>query len=197
MPCRIASDRSRVTTVPSRVTIQALFEVPSVTKPSSTSQASSLPACFAIILHIDGARSCTVLMSRRPQRMSGTPITRIPSRAAGRVHQRPRLGEDDEARHRLRRIGEVPVRRAPRHLEVDHPLGRRPFRATSSRWTASISASVAGAGMSSSPSERCSRREVAGEVDELPLEHARHLVDPVGEEEAAVEDVIVASSSGT
>ena len=82
IPCRIASDRSRVTTVPSRVTIQALLDVPSVTNPSSTSQASSLPACLAIILHIEGARSCTVLMSRRPQRMSGTPITRIPSRAA-------------------------------------------------------------------------------------------------------------------
>ena len=53
-----------------------------MTKPSSTSQASSLPACFAIILHIDGASSCTVLMSRRAQRMSGTAITLMPSRVA-------------------------------------------------------------------------------------------------------------------
>ena len=55
-----------VTTLPSRVTIQALLEVPSVTKPSSTSQASSLPAFRAIILHRDGARSCTVLRRAAP-----------------------------------------------------------------------------------------------------------------------------------
>ena len=46
-----------VTITPSRVTIQALFEVPSVTNPSSTIQASSAPAFFAIILHIEGART--------------------------------------------------------------------------------------------------------------------------------------------
>ena len=62
------------------------------------------------------------------------------------------------------------------------------LRATSSRWIASISASEAGAGISSSPSERWSRGEVAGEVDEPAVEHARHLVDAVGEQEAAVED---------
>jgi hypothetical protein len=54
MPCRIAVERSRVTMrAVAFVTIQALFEVPSVTKPSSTIQASSQPAFFAIILHIE------------------------------------------------------------------------------------------------------------------------------------------------
>ncbi len=68
---------------PSPVTIQALFDVPSVTKSSSTIQASSAPASRAIIFAQDGASSCTVLMSRRPQRMSGTEATRMPAAARG------------------------------------------------------------------------------------------------------------------
>ena len=82
MPCRIEVDRLRVTSRPSAVTIQALLELASVTSPSSTIQASSAPALRAAIFAIEGARSCTVLMSRRPQRMSGRVTTRMPSRAA-------------------------------------------------------------------------------------------------------------------
>ena len=57
----------RVTRVRPR-TIQALLEVPSVTTPSSTIQASSAPRALASILAMLGYSSCTVLMSRRAQR---------------------------------------------------------------------------------------------------------------------------------
>ncbi|MNF08726.1 hypothetical protein D3C80_2092200 [compost metagenome] len=40
-------DNSRVTTDPEAVRMNALFELPSVTSPSRTSQASSAPCCLA------------------------------------------------------------------------------------------------------------------------------------------------------
>ena len=42
-----------------------------------------MPWALASIFAIDGKRSCTVLMSRRPQRMSSTEITLSPRLAAG------------------------------------------------------------------------------------------------------------------
>ena len=72
----------RVTTVPSRVTIQALDEEPSVTQPSaSTNQASRAPCSRAACLASTLGSSDTDLMSTRAQRFSGTVMTAMPSAA--------------------------------------------------------------------------------------------------------------------
>jgi hypothetical protein len=63
--------------------MKALDEPPSVTKPSSTSQASCAPASFAACLARTCASRLSDLMSRRCQRRSGTVTTAIPVCAAG------------------------------------------------------------------------------------------------------------------
>ena len=83
MPCRISLPRCRVTTTPPPVTMYALFELPSVTKPSSTIQASSAPASSAACFAIDAASSPTVFTSRCFQRTSGTVTIVIPRAARG------------------------------------------------------------------------------------------------------------------
>ncbi len=83
MPCRMSLDSWRVMILPSSVTMKALLEVPSVMKPSSTSQASSAPMSFAVCFARDEASNCTVLMSRRCQRMSGRVTTARPLAAVG------------------------------------------------------------------------------------------------------------------
>ena len=189
MPCRIASDRSRVTTRP------VARDDPGVVRGALGDEAvlDQPGVVLARLLRHHLAHRGREQLHRldvapRPADVRARAITRIPSRAAGVSTSGRAWVKSDEARHRVRRIGEVAVRRAARHLEVDHPLGRARSGRRARGGSPRSRRRVAGAGISSSSSERWSRREVAGEVDELALEHARHLVDPVGEEEAAVED---------
>ena len=101
-PCRIASSACRVTRAPSGVTIQALVDAPSVTKPArSTNQASNAPASRADCLASTFGSSCSDLMSgcaQRCLRERDHGDSRRGSRLAGcRIE---RAGDDDQTRFR-------------------------------------------------------------------------------------------------
>ena len=82
-PGRISRPSARVTITPSFVTMNAEDDVPSVTNPSSTIQASKAPRFFASCLPIAWGRSAILLMSRRTQRRSGVVMTFTPVSALG------------------------------------------------------------------------------------------------------------------
>jgi hypothetical protein len=82
MPLRIPSVAGRVTIMPSFVTIHALLDDPSVTKPSrSTNHASFAPLSRAACRASTFGSSAVVLMSTRSQRLSGTVMTETPASA--------------------------------------------------------------------------------------------------------------------
>ena len=104
----------RVISLPSRLTIQALDEAPSVTWPcASTSQASRAPCSRAACLASTFGSSATDLMSTRCQRMIGHGDD---GDAVGRQLFKP--GEIVAARghhHGRRRISRRKRKIAPRH----------------------------------------------------------------------------------
>ena len=104
-----------------------------------------------------------------------------------RIGQRPPLREADEPRRRRLRPGKVAVGSAARDLDIDHPLVDRVPR--DELPVHRLDARVVERRRHPELAERAMQpREVPGEVDEPPAEHARHLVDRVGEQEPAVED---------
>ena len=85
MPLRMPWSTCRVMTLPSRVTIQAFDDEPSVTWPLlSTNQASLAPCSRAACLASTLGNSAVVLMSTRGQRFSGNVITLMPRAALSR-----------------------------------------------------------------------------------------------------------------
>src|SRR4029079_15736349 len=82
-PRKMLLSAGRVMILLSAVTIQALDEEPSVTKPPlSTNQASRAPCSFATCLASTFGRSDTDLMSTPGQRLSGTVTTDTPFTAS-------------------------------------------------------------------------------------------------------------------
>jgi hypothetical protein len=83
--------------------------------------------------------------------------------------------------------GEIPVRRAARHLKVDEPVLDAVARhqLAVDRQKLVVGHGACHVQLAQRPLQP---RRMAREIDELAAQHARHLVDAVGEQEAPVED---------
>ena len=85
-PPRMRLSSCRVTSTPACVTIQALLDAPSVILPAaSVNQASLAPSRLAASLARHAGYSITVLISERPQRISGIVLTAIPVSASAAI----------------------------------------------------------------------------------------------------------------
>ena len=191
IPRRMPKSAARVTTAPSRVTIQALVEEPSVTKPfASTNQASLAPASRAACLASTFGSSPTDLMSTRSQRLSGTEMTGMPSCGALLdLLDVEILRRDDDARQRARRRKRVVAPRdAARHLQIDEAVVHAVARDRLAQHDAEHVARHRH--RDAQLAERAFEPvHVAALVDQPPSPHLAHLVDAVGELVAAILDM--------
>ena len=188
MPRRMALSIWRVMSRPSRSTIQAFEEAPSVTWPlSSTNQASFAPSPRAASLASEAGSSITVLMSQRAQRVSGMVLMAMPAAAAAssRAGDTAARQADDGRLHVVGREQEVARARAARDLQVDEPVAH----------------AVAPDGLAHHARPGARRHRLgdaelgqrAGQalhvprlVDQPAAPHLAHLVDRIAELEAAV-----------
>ena len=163
------------------------LEVPSVTKPPSTIQASSAPASSAACLASEGASNCTVLMSRRFQRMSSTRIT--DQALLSRRIVRQLLGLREHHQRGLCVFGMEKSRSAaPRDTCRYSAPSTRLLRAIISFCTASHFCGRQRAIHAQFGERTRQPHKVRGIVDQLSVQHGTDLVDAVGKQETAVED---------
>ncbi len=162
-----------------------------MTKPSlSTNQASRAPCSIAACRASTFGNSPMVLMSTRPQRLSGTLMTAMPFSARGLVArsvQRARR-HDEARRHRHRRESVVAPRHAAADLQIDD----------------AVADAVARHHLAQHDAERARRHrhadaqfgeralqplEMAPLVDQATAPHLADFIDAVGELIAAILDM--------
>jgi hypothetical protein len=98
------------------------------------------------------------------------------------------LGEQDDGRGGpLGRIGEIAIRRPARDLQVDQPV-LDPVPCHELTMDVQQLLHRHRAGHLQLPQRPLQPRRVPVEIDQLAAKDARHLVDPVREQEAAIED---------
>ena len=131
-------------------------------------------------------------MSQRAQRLSGIGLD-----GDARGGARPRAVAGDTLRARQTTVGATSSggnrksrgRGAARHLQVDEAVAHAVAPDGLAHHARPGAASLIGWAMRSSPSERASRCHVPRLVDQPAVAHLAHLIDGVGELEAAILDV--------